>query len=509
MTRMPAPLAKSIVCVLLFLHVIGVWLFPYFVTQDGPSHLENAYILKQFATAPLFRDYLKVNPTPAPNWFGHLLEAGLLIVTSSAIAEKILISLYLLLMFSSALYTVRSVAPESQWHSVLVLPLVLNCLLQYGFFNFCWSAALFLLFSGYWMRRRSIEIRSSLIAALLLVLIYFSHVVSWFVCLLFACLVAGARLRSGEWKLREASLAIAAFVPSALLTGWFLTTLPPNSATAVAVPFAPRWSALWHASTVVFSYSKLDAAVSTAFGVSLLLAAAVLLLQRRWNAWTLLAGLLTILYFVSPSQAGIGQYVLERWNFYVLLAMAVWIASCARGWAASLAIVAGSAAISCALLALVVVREREINRELAEYLSVAADVQPGATLLPVQFDSRGPGDLQHLYGFPMRHAAGYVAAARGALNLDNYEAQTAVFPLIFRERFHPGVYIGHMEDEPPAPDFAGYEAKTGRRVDYVLVWDPLLTSRRTSRWAAIETQLLRYRLVKTSPSGWASLYRHQ
>jgi hypothetical protein len=464
-------------------NVAPVWLVPWFVTQDGPSHLENANILRLYHSVPTYQRYFRVNLAPVPNWFSHASEAALLSVVEPRLAEKLFLTGYVLGFVLGVRAAVRALQPDAEWQSVLAFPLIFNCLLLYGFLNFCWSLCFFLLFVAAALARPR---RWWMLVAIGFVL-YFSHVVSWFMAAAVAGVLAVCRR---QWR------PLAALAPSSMLAVWFVGTGAVMTGGGAAVGFGQRWSALWRASTAVFSYG--DAALSASCGVLILGLAAVSAARRNWNLWSAAAALSAALYFASPPQAGAGQYVLERLNLYVLLALALWVAAAARSkWEVTFLFAAASI-LSIAMVCNVVVLERRINDELGEYLSVAGSVPRESSLLPVQYDSRGPGELQKLYGFPMRHAASYIAVERRALNLDNYEAQTPLFPLIFREELNPGVRIGHIEDEPPAPKLIP------ELVESVLVWNPL--GARVD--GSLEERLgAAYSLVAVSPRGFAKLYR--
>src|SRR5205807_6271420 len=107
------------------------------------------------------------------------------------------------------------------------------------------------------------------------------------------------------------------------------------------------------------------------------------------------------------------------------------------------------AVFSVAILAVNAPWYRAANQSTEEYLSGVTLIPPNSTFVPLVYDSRGPGPMRKLYGEPMRHTAGYAALMRNAVNLDNYEAQTDLFPLMFRASRNPGVFIGAIENDPP------------------------------------------------------------
>jgi hypothetical protein len=219
-----------------------------------------------------------------------------------------------------------------------------------------------------------------------------------------------------------------------------------------------------------------------------------------------MSGVFAAQYFLSPPHIGTGAFVLERWQVYVLLTAVMWIASVLRGGLEQTLLQVGAAIVSLMLAGIVVHDQVAINRELSDYLSVGDAVQAGTTILPVQFDSRGAGRLGRLFGMPMRHAANYLAIERGALNLDNYEAESGHFPLLFGPAVDPAVFMERVEEEPPAPDVLGYSRKTGCAVEFVLVWDPLGSAGPAA--SGIERQLQdAYVLVQRSRTGACRLDR--
>src|SRR5436309_3810282 len=85
---------------LIALHLIPIWAFTYFPSQDGPAHLENANIIREYdhPARTAFRAYYVLNETLTPNWFGHLVLAGLMSFMPILVAEKVFLSGYVLLL---------------------------------------------------------------------------------------------------------------------------------------------------------------------------------------------------------------------------------------------------------------------------------------------------------------------------------------------------------------------------------------------------------------------------
>ena len=76
--------------------VVAIWTVPGFSTQDGPTHLYNAWILsRSFEPDSPYQFCFQVRWQPLPNWTGHLALAGLVRVVFPATADRIMITVTL------------------------------------------------------------------------------------------------------------------------------------------------------------------------------------------------------------------------------------------------------------------------------------------------------------------------------------------------------------------------------------------------------------------------------
>src|SRR5262245_98712 len=96
-------------------HLIPVWTYRFLPTQDGPSHLDNAQILKELGnSAAGYEAYFEIRAEPIPNWTSHLLLAGLLHIVAPLTAEKILATLYVLGFAASFRYFLGAFGPRTR-----------------------------------------------------------------------------------------------------------------------------------------------------------------------------------------------------------------------------------------------------------------------------------------------------------------------------------------------------------------------------------------------------------
>ena len=59
---------------LLVIHLVPIWAFWYFPTQDGPSHIYNSKVLKEYHNRENYqiRQVFTINKKIFPNWLSHL-----------------------------------------------------------------------------------------------------------------------------------------------------------------------------------------------------------------------------------------------------------------------------------------------------------------------------------------------------------------------------------------------------------------------------------------------------
>jgi len=212
----------TLLCLALILvHLIPIWAFTYFPSQDGPAHLSNATILREYHDRPVFREYYRLNKDFVPNWVGHLVLAGLMSLMPALVAEKMLLSGYVVLLPISLGYVLRTIRPDGAFLTVLMFPFVYNFLLHMGFYNFSYSLVMFFFVVGYWLKHyEGFTRRDMLMLTVLSLVLYFCHIVSlmtaymaiglltmWFMGCAFA-----HQLRTRQFTLRALSAALRARV---------------------------------------------------------------------------------------------------------------------------------------------------------------------------------------------------------------------------------------------------------------------------------------------------------
>jgi hypothetical protein len=170
------------VAALLLPVVVAIWTIPGFTTQDGPTHLYNAWILaRSFDAESPYEPYYLVQWRLLPNWAGHLALASLLRVLDPWTADRLIMTV-VLAGFACAIVWVRLLvcgATAIPGACLLAAILALNFPWLLGFTSFLLGCCVCLITLGVWWAGRD-RLGPTRLTALgcLLILGYFCHLVS-------------------------------------------------------------------------------------------------------------------------------------------------------------------------------------------------------------------------------------------------------------------------------------------------------------------------------------------
>ena len=212
--------------VLIVLYVLPIWIFKYFPSQDGPSHIYNSFILRHYNDPRyVFAKFYEIRKAPVPNWASHAIMMLLTYLVPPLIAEKLLLTIYVVLMAFSMFYLLRSVQKDKIPLVFLGFPFIYNYILLMGFYNFSIGTALFMLIIGYWWRHYDAFCpKNSLILALLLILLYFCHLVPLVLAILAITLLASWNVVTRPSRWSGTILSLVSFLPATGLSAYYLFT---------------------------------------------------------------------------------------------------------------------------------------------------------------------------------------------------------------------------------------------------------------------------------------------
>jgi len=173
---------------ILLINVAPVFSVKYFITLDGGSHNNNVAIISSLLTdtSSISSSVYSINSELVPNWSGHFLLLILSYSFKYFIAEKILISIILILMPIFFRKIISQIAPQNILFSYFFFPFTHYGLLYLGFYNFTIGVLFLTILISFWLKNH--ENRGAyfyMILCFLFFAIYFSHLFIFIVSVLF------------------------------------------------------------------------------------------------------------------------------------------------------------------------------------------------------------------------------------------------------------------------------------------------------------------------------------
>lgn len=156
----------------------------------------------------------------------------------------------------------------------------------------------------------------------------------------------------------------------------------------------------------------------------------------------------------------------------------------------------------------------DINRMVGEFKSLSAGIEDSSVVLPLKYETFLTNDKGETIAGKVllfSHVAETAAEpGKKLVFLDNYEANTGYFPLIWKENVNPFTCLARgpgIEAVPPQADITGYN-KTAAPINYIILFakkGEVLNDPATKAMAdTIDTY---YDLVKVTPTYKIELYR--
>jgi hypothetical protein len=517
--------------------------FPTVLSQDGPAHVAGAWALvhrgDDGAVGAVLREHYRVDLTPVPNMATTLVLAGLLRLVGPDTAERLLVAAIVAGLVAALAYAVRGVSPRAGWLAAAALLFGSSHLLAYGFYNYTLGVIGCLLVLGVALRRRSgWSARAVAALAVLCVLTWTAHLLPWVVgvggVLLLALSRAGADVRGGTpvppAVRRHVVPAGLAVLPGVLLTAAYLATGEGPPATPEGEPSAERLELLLRGERPFLTGWGADgvpelARAAALAGTAALLVLALLALRRPRPddrdgtgsgadraALAVLLGGAVLAVCLTPERLGPDfGFLVGRLAWFPPLLLVLWAATRPPGRVIG-AVLAAVLVVSASAGALARLPAQAVAAgEVAELLSVAGAVEPGSTLVVLQY-SRSAAAPERGTPDPLRHESSRLAVRSGAVDVGHYEAAEAYFQVEFaagsslRSRMDPSLH--GLERIPPAVDLPAVRGD----LDYVVLLGldrASAEARGSERTRNVLAELAaHYRPVATSsPTGLVTVWR--
>jgi hypothetical protein len=534
---------RALFALLLALVILPVWLFKYFPAWDSPLHLRMADIMARYGEAgsEILTQYLIPNQTLEPNLAIYYILLLCSWFVDLYVAEKVLLTLYAVLLALAARYAVVGVNPRASVFSLLFIPTIFTMFIHMGLYNYCLSIALYLLLFGFWYPRRAAMTPLALatLAALSLGLVLV-HLLGFVLLMVTAAVISlfdAVHAASGAQLSARGRTALGALARRALELG--LVALP---GLVVVVSFfvrhgldgggdvaQDRLDLLLRLAVMnhLYSFARIELALYAPF-VLLIAGLVGRTALRRWRAGNrqlqaqdglAFAAITVLLLYLFLPLTTKDVLVSERLLPFLFALTFIWFATATPGPWLRQSILAVVSLVCITTAGYRLWQYDRLNGFIEEYVSAADWIAPNSTLLPIHFWHESDADTGHPLTWrinPLYHAPDHIGVERNVVNLRNLFLSPEVlgyFPMRYRPERDPYLHIGEaIDDSPPAAEFLGYDERTGGSVDYVLVMatEPVgALEDEEAAWVADQLEH-GYDLIYVSQGyGFARLYRRQ
>lgn len=166
-----------IFCIITFVNAIYIFSFNIYHTLDGPGHLHNSNLLINILSGnELINDYYRINLIPVGNRTGNAVLTFFNYLFPATTALSFFLFAYFTGMAFSYRYLIMSLNGTFKPVFYIMFPFFDNSCLGLGLYNFSTSLIVLFILLGFWVRNyESMKTGKWIKFSLLLVLLYFSH----------------------------------------------------------------------------------------------------------------------------------------------------------------------------------------------------------------------------------------------------------------------------------------------------------------------------------------------
>lgn len=464
-------------------HIGLVWLLPYFPTQDGTSHIYNLVILKDLLNGGReWGSFFSYQLRAVPNLAFTLLSYPLLHF-SPLIAEKIFISIYIILLGSSIPFFLHTFNKASLPFIFFVFPVIFNFNLMMGFYSYVISVPLFLIaFSINWKIRDRSTVCKFFIFNLAGLIIFYFHIIPFILFLLSLFCITIVQSKGFKRTFFDQIKLISVISPSLLVLFLYLARSTKSFTPDFSYLFSPsRYiylrNDLFFFSTVTFSpWQMLPGFLFAGLFLSFFILSVYLLFKDPDAGWVkvrdfsasdkvliCLACFLLLIYFITPFRFGGGDFFNQRFPWVVFIILLPLLRINEKFFSERFVLVTISSVVIIFFVFNTVILWQQ-SKKVEEFLSgLNTDIPKGAYVMTYK-------KIDPKAGWPridaLMHAASYYGIFKGCVDIGNYETDLDYFPIKFKDNI-PSF---------PSSDQIAYKAETINwseypSIQYLLGWE--------------------------------------
>lgn len=457
---------------LVFIHALPVITLHFFPTVDGPAHLYNSNLINHFfsSSSSEVHDYFSFNAEPEPNWLGHLLLCLFNLILPSFVAEKLIMLIYIVSLPVVFRLLIKRVSPGNIYATYFIFPFIYTLMFYLGFYNFCLSISL-LIYLLHYRYIRNDTVRSKVVFAGLLLLLYFAHLFSFLLFIaidLYFYLWKTIKNKNNGFMLRRAIRNLLPYLPGLSLTVNFILKKGSDGSLSF-LPASTLLTGLKESAPLITLNHDNEYFFTTFLSgtwLALFLVITGIRIKNKQGInvndnWLLIACFILLAYFVLPDDAATGGYISMRIALFFLIFFVFWLAIHSIH-----KVIYFITALCCVTISLVLLNKhyndsKLLSADASEMYSAVDFIAEGKNILPLNYS----GNWLHA------NFSNYLGSEKNIIVLDNYEAAKPHFPLKWKENKCPYNVAGDFADSnSPCLTLERYEGVSGVKVDYITRW---------------------------------------
>jgi hypothetical protein len=473
----------SLFFVLVSLNALPLILLPYYPSLDGPVHLYNVNLLREMIMGgnPLITDFFSINRDIIPNWTSTFILAIFRLVLSSQVADKLFLLTIAFALPWTVFSLIRRVAPQNMLLSLFSLSFVYTYPFGLGFYNFCFGVVVYLCILNFWIGRKNV-LASLMGLSGLLLLAYFTHILVFVLSFssvgLYSVLQLAGNIRRKtryQQPMKEIAVILMAGLPGLVLSFIYLSQWnDPVAASRLPLKDLLKW--IFDARfLIIHNYLREDdfsrLVFFTAFGLIIYISTRYFSKKPehkptvQCSSPRFFAGLLSmiflILYLVFPDESSGGSYLSVRLNLFFYLALFIWLTTFT--YPKKLLVLA--ALVLFVATAGLTYRNyystRNYNQLIKNFHAAEEWVTAHSVILPITNNNWLLDD----------HFPSYLGWEKPVILLENYEASTGYFPVVWNLAGMPSLRLGDsiVSDVCLYTNFPASENHSVN-IDYVIIW---------------------------------------
>lgn len=458
-----------LVVFLMILNLIPIWFFEYPPLQDYPQHLLQDKITMDYGNAEFgYGKYFDLRFSLIPTLFSIFFIISLSKIFGIYIAGKIFLSAYIILFPLSIFYFLSSIDKRKAILGFFSFIFTYSWFFNKGLIDFSISIPFFFFALGYWLNNRDkMNANKTLILAVLILSVLFSHLFSFIILLISVFLLSIFYYKNKKQLLTT----MLAFTLPIIFFAIFWFSRTPNAA---PIDIAAAFNPLILIKSFFGMFLSFSPVIETAILAAPLLYFVFLfarkilankpfliksLLNRKYgNEFLILALILLFLFVISPPDLATWAHFKVRFVPFIVLFFVSWLEPPKKKRLFLFIMV-----IAAVLLTMLTFfNYYAVNKELADYSSGINVIERNKLILPIT--------IKDIYGYTMRpyeHFWAYYHIEKGGTG-----------PYVFAG--HSTHLIAYKEKMPApksiiaAPNELSQQLNFSKEIlsyyDYILLW---------------------------------------